>query len=117
MVVQKKAYFIKPLYLQCFRVYLPKPLLAASSSACISTINFWTQYLSLLFARQHVKKCRGYLREQDVESDLAMLPDGINGSNSHSVGGADRCVGGGEDQEVAAVHALGFQLNGQQEGR
>ena len=45
-----------------------------------------------------------------------MLPDGINGSNSHGVGGADRCVGGGEDQEVAAVHALGFQLNGQ-EGR
>ena len=45
-----------------------------------------------------------------------MLPDGINGSNSHSVGGAGRCVGGGEDQEVAAVHALGFQLNGQQEG-
>ena len=41
-----------------------------------------------------------------------MLPDGINGSNSHSVGGAGRCVGGGEDQEVAAVHALGFQLKG-----
>ena len=43
-----------------------------------------------------------------------MLPDGINGSNSHCVGGAGRCVGGGEDQEVAAVHALGFQLNGQE---
>ena len=38
-----------------------------------------------------------------------MLPDGINGSNSHLVGGAGVGVGGGEDQQVAAVHALGFQ--------
>ena len=37
-----------------------------------------------------------------------MFPDGINGSNSHLVGGAGGDVGG-EDQQVAAVHALGFQ--------
>ena len=52
-----------------------------------------------------------YLREQDVESDLPMFPDGINGSNRHRVwGGAGGVVGGGdgEDQQVAAVHALGF---------
>ena len=37
-----------------------------------------------------------------------MLPDGVNGSDGHRVGGAGGV--GGEDQEVAAVHALGFQL-------
>ena len=35
-----------------------------------------------------------------------MFPDGINGSDSHLVGVG---VGDGEDQQVAAVHALGFQ--------
>ena len=40
-----------------------------------------------------------------------MLPDGVNGSDGHRVGGAGG-VGGGEDQEVAAVHALGSQLEG-----
>ena len=38
-----------------------------------------------------------------------MLPDGVNGSDGHRVGGAGG-VSGGEDQEVAAVHALGSQL-------
>ena len=62
----------------------------------------------VVFVGQNVKTsaCRGYLREQDVESDLPMLPDGVNGSDSHRVGGAGGV--GGEDQEVAAVHALGF---------
>ena len=41
-----------------------------------------------------------------------MFPDGINGSNSHLVRGCsdgDVVVVGGEDQQVAAVHALGVQ--------
>ena len=45
-----------------------------------------------------------YLREQNVKSDFPMLPDGVNGGSSHVVGGGALCVGG-EDQQVAAVHA------------
>ena len=41
-----------------------------------------------------------------------MLPDGINGSNGHLVVVGAGGVNGGEDQEVAAVHALGSQLEG-----
>ena len=39
-----------------------------------------------------------------------MFPDGINGSDSHLVGGGAGGVGGGEDQQVAAVHTLGVQM-------
>ena len=45
-----------------------------------------------------------YLREQNVESDFPMLPDGVNGGSGHVVVVGALGVGG-EDQEVAAVHA------------
>ena len=79
----------------------------------MSTMNHLEPNLHhVVFVGQNVKTsaCRGYLREQDVESDLPMLPDGVNGSDGHRVGGAGGA--GGEDQEVAAVHALGSQLEG-----
>ena len=77
----------------------------------MSTMNHLEPNLHQSICWTKCKNSRGYLREQDVESDLPMLPDGVNGSDGHRVGGAGG-VGGGEDQEVAAVHALGSQLEG-----
>ena len=47
-----------------------------------------------------------YLREQNVESDFPMLPDGVNGGSGHIVVVVGALCVGGEDQQVAAVHAL-----------
>ena len=45
------------------------------------------------------------LREQNVKSDFPVLPDGVNGGSGHVVVVGALGVGG-EDQQVAAVHAL-----------
>ena len=44
------------------------------------------------------------LREQNVKSDFPVLPDGVNGGSGHVVVVGALGVGG-EDQQVAAVHA------------
>ena len=46
-----------------------------------------------------------YLRKQNVKSDFPVLPNGVNGGSGHVVVVGALGVGG-EDQQVAAVHAL-----------
>ena len=53
---------------------------------------------------EHGQVRENYLREQNVKSDFPVLPNGVNGGSGHVVGGGALCVGG-EDQQVAAVHA------------
>ena len=45
-----------------------------------------------------------YLRKQNVKSDFPMLPNGVNGGSGHVVVVGALGVGG-EDQQMAAVHA------------
>ena len=46
-----------------------------------------------------------YLRKQNVKSDFPVLPNGVNSGSGHVVGVVALGVDG-EDQKMAAVHAL-----------
>ena len=76
---------------------------------CLEAKKFWIKILKkrwrIFNDIEHGLVRESYLREQNVESDFPMLPNGVNGGGSHvvAVGALDV---GGEDQKMAAVHAL-----------